>query len=42
MGWCPLHLDHQPGFLVDPGKKIICYGCGRGGDLIRFVELSYC
>ena len=40
MGLCPLHADHQPSFLVDPGKNLFyCYGCGRGGDLIRFVEL---
>lgn len=42
MGLCPLHADHQPSFLVDPGKNLFyCYGCGRGGDLIRFVELYY-
>lgn len=42
MGLCPLHLDHQPSFLVDPVKNLFyCYGCGRGGDLIRFVELYY-
>jgi DNA primase len=42
MGLCPLHLDHQPSFLVDPAKNLFyCYGCGRGGDLIRFVELYY-
>jgi hypothetical protein len=40
MGLCPLHLDHQPSFLVDPGKNLFyCYGCRRGGDVIRFVEL---
>jgi DNA primase len=42
MGLCPLHPDHQPSFLVDPAKNLFyCYGCGRGGDLIRFVELYY-
>jgi len=42
MGLCPLHADHQPSFLVDPIKNLFyCYGCGRGGDLIRFVELYY-
>jgi DNA primase len=42
MGLCPLHLDHQPSFLVDSVKNLFyCYGCGRGGDLIRFVELYY-
>ena len=40
MGLCPLHSDHKPSFLVDPTKSLFyCYGCGRGGDVIRFVEL---
>jgi DNA primase len=39
MGLCPLHPDHKPSFLVDPSKSLFyCYGCGRGGDVIRFVE----
>jgi hypothetical protein len=39
MGLCPLHSDHKPSFLVDPTKCLFyCYGCGRGGDVIRFVE----
>ena len=42
MGLCPLHADHQPSFLVDPSKSLFyCYGCGRGGDVIRFVELYH-
>jgi DNA primase len=42
LGLCPLHLDHQPSFLVDPNKNLFyCYGCGRGGDVIRLVELSH-
>src|SRR5690349_3935485 len=42
MGLCPLHDDRKPSFLVDPGKSLFyCYGCGRGGDVIRFVELSH-
>lgn len=42
MGLCPLHADHEPSFLVDPAKNLFyCYGCGRGGDVIRFVELYY-
>src|SRR6266852_2353719 len=39
MGWCPLHCDHKHSFLVDPSKSLFyCYGCGRGGDVIRFAE----
>ena len=42
MGLCPLHTDHRPSFLVDPNKGLFyCYGCGRGGDVIRFAELYY-
>jgi len=42
LGLCPLHRDHKPSFLVDPFKSLFyCYGCGRGGDVIRFVELYY-
>ena len=42
MGLCPLHCDHKPSFLVDPGKSLFyCYGCGRGGDVIRFAEDYY-
>jgi DNA primase len=42
MGLCPLHSDHKPSFLVDSGKSLFyCYGCGRGGDVIRFAELYH-
>src|SRR5712692_10850690 len=42
MGLCPLHPDHKPSFLVDPHKNLFyCYGCGRGGDVIRFAELFH-
>ena len=42
MGLCPLHADQKPSFLVDPSKGLFyCYGCGRGGDVIRFAELYH-
>jgi DNA primase len=42
MGLCPLHSDHKPSFLVDSTKSLFyCYGCGRGGDVIRFAELYH-
>jgi len=42
MGLCPLHADHKPSFLVDPSQSLFyCYGCGRGGDVIRFAELYH-
>jgi DNA primase len=42
MGLCPLHSDHKPSFLVDSSRSLFyCYGCGRGGDVIRFVEVFH-
>ena len=41
VGLCPLHRETQPSFYVNAHKNLFyCHGCGRGGDLIRFVELS--
>jgi DNA primase len=41
VGLCPLHQETHPSFYVNARKNVFyCHGCGRGGDLIRFVELS--
>src|SRR5205085_3018667 len=41
VGLCPLHPDTRPSFYVNAQKNLFyCHGCERGGDLIRFVELS--
>jgi DNA primase len=41
VGLCPLHPDQQPSFYINARKNLFyCHGCNRGGDLIRFVELS--
>jgi DNA primase len=41
VGQCPLHRETRPSFYVSTHKILFyCHGCGRGGDLIRFVELS--
>jgi DNA primase len=41
VGLCPLHPETQPSFYVNTRKNLFyCHGCGQGGDLIRFVELS--
>jgi DNA primase len=41
VGLCPLHPETKPSFYVNARKNLFyCHGCGRGGDLIRFVELS--
>jgi DNA primase len=40
VGLCPLHRDTRPSFYVNACRNLFyCHGCGRGGDLIRFVEL---
>ena len=42
VGLCPLHQETQPSFYVNVRKNLFyCQGCGRGGDLIRFVELFF-
>lgn len=41
VGLCPLHEETHPSFYVNSRKNLFyCHGCGRGGDLIRLVELS--
>lgn len=41
VGLCPLHQETQPSFYVNADKNLFyCHGCGQGGDLIRFVQLS--
>ncbi|HYA87997.1 MAG TPA: DNA primase [Nitrospirota bacterium] len=40
VGLCPLHPESHPSFYVNAVKNVFyCHGCGRGGDLIRFVQL---
>jgi len=40
VGLCPLHQETRPSFYVNATKNLFyCHGCGRGGDLIRFVQL---
>lgn len=41
VGFCPFHSETRPSFYVNVRKNLFyCHGCGYGGDLIRFVELS--
>jgi DNA primase len=38
-GLCPFHDEKSPSFNVTPGRELYyCHGCGKGGDVIRFVE----
>jgi DNA primase len=39
VGLCPFHEERTPSFSVDAGEKLYhCFGCGVGGDVIKFVE----
>jgi DNA primase len=40
-GLCPFHDERTPSFSVDAEHKLyICFGCGEGGDAVRFVEAT--
>jgi DNA primase len=39
-GLCPFHGEKTPSFHVNGDKGFFhCFGCGLGGDVIKFVEL---
>jgi DNA primase len=39
VGLCPFHDERTPSFSVDAQEKLYhCFGCGVGGDAIKFVE----
>jgi DNA primase len=39
VGLCPFHEERTPSFSVDGQEKLYhCFGCGVGGDVIKFVE----
>jgi DNA primase len=39
VGRCPFHEERTPSFSVKPGDNLYyCFGCNRGGDVVRFVR----
>ncbi|MCC7008701.1 MAG: DNA primase [Acidobacteria bacterium] len=40
-GLCPFHQEKTPSFTVNREKGFFkCFGCGAGGDAVKFVELQ--
>ena len=40
VGLCPFHGEKTPSFHVHPDRGFFkCFGCGQGGDAIKFVQL---
>lgn len=39
---CPFHSEKHPSFYIYPETNTFyCFGCQKGGDVIKFVELAF-
>jgi DNA primase len=39
LGLCPLHIEKHPSFTIYlEQQRWKCFGCGRNGDIIDFIE----
>ena len=42
VGLCPIHVERDPSFYVNPGRQVFyCHGCGAGGDVFSFVQTLF-
>jgi len=37
---CPLHAERTPSFTIYPDDSFFCFGCARGGNAAKFVQLK--
>ncbi len=38
IGWCPVHDDKSPSFVIYPeSQSWHCFGCGMGGDVFALI-----
>ena len=38
---CPFHDEDTPSFIIYPENTFYCFGCHKGGDVIKFIQYKY-